>query len=187
MLCPELGRAGYDALIAGLVGDGGLPSRIVHMWLLTQAETFRPGSNFFHRNQECGFDSMLHLAQALGDAASVADMQFTVITNGMQQVSGEPLPYPEKATVLGPGLVLPKEMAGATVRVIDIDLPPRPSGRSDVLPSPAWRNGKRKGCRGPGGFDRAALGRSACEAGFGRGCIPQGAALVAGSSADAIE
>jgi acyl transferase domain-containing protein/thioesterase domain-containing protein len=125
MLCPELGRAGYDALIAGLVGDGGLPSRIVHMWLLTQAETFRPGSNFFHRNQECGFDSMLHLAQALGDAASVPETQFTIITNGMQQVSGEPLPYPEKATVLGPGLVLPKEMAGATVRVIDIDLPPK--------------------------------------------------------------
>jgi acyl transferase domain-containing protein/thioesterase domain-containing protein len=130
MLCPELGRAGYDALIAGLVGDGGLPSRIVHMWLLTQAETCRPGSNFFHRNQECGFDSMLHLAQALGDAASVADLHFTVITNGMQQVSGEPLPYPEKATVLGPSLVLPKEMAGATVRVIDIDLPPK-AGRND--------------------------------------------------------
>ncbi|CDZ34083.1 Non-ribosomal peptide synthase [Neorhizobium galegae bv. officinalis] len=125
MLCPELGRGGYDALIAGLVGDGGLPSRIVHMWLLTQAETFRPGSNFFHRNQECGFDSMLHLAQALGDAASIADMHFTVITNGMQQVSGEPLPYPEKATVLGPSLVLSKEIAGATVRVIDIDLPPK--------------------------------------------------------------
>ncbi|KAB1088268.1 KR domain-containing protein [Neorhizobium galegae] len=132
MLCPELGRAGYDALIAGLVGDGGLPSRVVHMWLLTQAETFRPGSNFFHRNQECGFDSMLHLAQALGDAASVPDIHFTVITNGMQQVSGEPLPYPEKATVLGPGLVLPKEMAGATVKVIDID-----------LPSKAERNSKR--------------------------------------------
>lgn len=129
VLCPEFGRAGYDALIAGLLADGGLPTRIVHMWLLTQDEIFRPGSNFFHRNQECGFDSMLHLAQALGDAGSAADIHVTIVSNGMQQVAEEALPYPEKATVLGPGLVLPKEMAGATVKLIDIDLPHRSSER----------------------------------------------------------
>ena len=125
VLCPELGRAGYDALVAGLTADGDLPSRIVHMWLTTREETFRPGSNFFHRNQECGFDSLLHLAQALGDVANLPDTHFTIVSNGMQQVAGEALPYPEKATVLGPGLVLPKEMTGATVKLIDTDLPCR--------------------------------------------------------------
>ncbi|TCV70029.1 acyl transferase domain-containing protein [Neorhizobium sp. R1-B] len=123
MLCPEFGRSGYDALIAGLAADKNLPTRIVHMWLLTQQETFRSGSNFFHRNQECGFDSLLHLAQALGDAGGTADVHFTLVTNGMHQVGDEPLPYPEKATILGPGLVMPKEMAGVTVKVIDVDLP----------------------------------------------------------------
>ncbi len=122
MLCPEFGRAGYDALIAGLTADKSLPTRIVHMWLLTQQETFRPGSNFFHRNQECGFDSLLHLAQALGDAGGTAAVHFTLVSNGMQQVADEALPYPEKATILGPGLVMPKEMAEVTVKVIDVDL-----------------------------------------------------------------
>ncbi|WP_264319340.1 type I polyketide synthase [Rhizobium terrae] len=122
-LCPEFGRAGYDALIAGLSSDGKLPSHVVHMWLLTQEEIFRPGSNFFHRNQECGFDSILYLAQAWADAGGPQDIHFTIVTNGMQQVAEEPLPYPEKATVLGPALVLPKEIAGATIKVVDIDLP----------------------------------------------------------------
>ena len=122
-LCPELGRAGYDALLAGLATDGPLPSKIVHMWLVTEEEKYRPGSNFFHRNQECGLHSLLHLAQALGDVQDAVDVHFTVITNGMQQVASEALPYPEKATVLGPALVLPKEMDGATVKLIDIDLP----------------------------------------------------------------
>ena len=131
-LCPELGRAGYDALLAGLAADGAPPSRIVHMWLVTEEEKYRPGSNFFHRNQECGFQSLLHLAQAFGDVRESGEVHFTVITNGMQQVASEALPYPEKATILGPALVLPKEMEGATVRLIDVDLPhkaaPAPTG-----------------------------------------------------------
>ncbi len=122
-LCPEFGRSGYDALIAELTNDGALPSRIVHMWLFTGEETFRPGSNFFHRNQECGFDSMLFLGQALGDAGAAQNVHFTVVTNGMQQVADEPLTYPEKSTILGPSLVLPKEMTGVTVKTIDIALP----------------------------------------------------------------
>ena len=122
-LCPELGRAGYDALLTGLAADGALPSRIVHMWLVTDKEQYRPGSNFFHRNQECGFYSLLHLAQALGDVTETGEVHFSIITNGMQQVASEALPYPEKATILGPALVLPKEMDGATVKLIDIDLP----------------------------------------------------------------
>lgn len=122
VICPEDGRSGYDALLSGLQADGAVPSRIVHLWLLTEKETFRPGSSFFHRNQECGFYSLLYLAQALGDAAMTGDMQFTLVTNGMQRVGEEAVPYPEKATILGPGLTIPKEMAGASVRLIDIDL-----------------------------------------------------------------
>src|SRR5690606_12736097 len=38
-------------------------------------------------------------------------------------VDQEPLPYPEKATILGPGMTIPKEMAGFNVRLIDLQLP----------------------------------------------------------------
>ncbi|MBE1205440.1 SDR family NAD(P)-dependent oxidoreductase [Aminobacter carboxidus] len=119
-LCPEQERPGYDALFSGLAGDGGVPERIVHLWLVTGEETFRPGSNFFNRNQERGFQSLFFTAQALGDIEGL-EPKITVVTNGMQRVGSEPLPYPEKATVLGPALVMPKEMHGATVRIIDLE------------------------------------------------------------------
>ncbi len=123
IVCPEDGRSGYDALMSGLGADGGIPSRIVHLWLLTQRETFRPGSNFFHRNQEYGLYCLLYLAKAVADAGLSENLHFTIAANGMQRVDDEPLPYPEKATVLGPAMVIPKEMPGASVTVIDLDLP----------------------------------------------------------------
>lgn len=123
VLCPEGGRPGYDALFSGLAADGELPSEILHLWLLTDRETHRAGSSFFHRNQECGFYSLLHLAQAMADAGLGAPLHVTVATNGMMRVGDEALPYPEKATILGPCQVLPQEMPGVTVRVVDCDLP----------------------------------------------------------------
>jgi thioesterase domain-containing protein/NAD(P)-dependent dehydrogenase (short-subunit alcohol dehydrogenase family)/acyl carrier protein len=45
-----------------------------------------------------------------------------VYTNGSQQVSDEAVPYPEKATVLGPCKVLPREFPGIHCRTIDIDI-----------------------------------------------------------------
>lgn len=119
-LCAEQERPGYDALFSGLAGNGGVPERIVHLWLVTAEETFRPGSNFFNRNQERGFQSLFFIAQALGDIEGL-EPQITVVTNGMQRVGSEALPYPEKATILGPALVMPKEMPGVTVRLVDLE------------------------------------------------------------------
>jgi acyl transferase domain-containing protein/thioesterase domain-containing protein/acyl carrier protein len=117
-VCAEHGRVGYDALVQDLSARGGVPERIVHLALLTRDEAHRPGSSFFNRTQEWGFYSLFHLAQALGDAAP-ADRQITVVTNGLHRVGDEPVAHPEKATVLGPALVIPKELPGVTVRVID--------------------------------------------------------------------
>lgn len=123
VLSPEHGREGYDALVRDLMASGGVPGRIVHLWLITADEHFRPGSSFFHRNQECGFYSLFFLAQALGDESAPRPIHVTVAANGMQRVTRESLPYPEKATVLGPAKVMPKELQGVTVRVIDLELP----------------------------------------------------------------
>jgi acyl transferase domain-containing protein/thioesterase domain-containing protein/NAD(P)-dependent dehydrogenase (short-subunit alcohol dehydrogenase family)/acyl carrier protein len=120
VLCPEHGRTGYDSLLADLTADGDLPSRVVHLWLLTGEESFRPGSSFFHRNIERGFYALFFLGKALASTDGVNALRITVIGNGFQRVGQESLPYPEKATVLGPALVLPKEMPGVEVRVVDI-------------------------------------------------------------------
>jgi acyl transferase domain-containing protein/thioesterase domain-containing protein/acyl carrier protein len=127
VLSPEHGREGYDALVRDLMAGGGVPQRVVHLWLLTADESFRPGSSFLHRNLERGFYSLLFFSQALGDENAPRPIHITVAANGMQRVGEEQLPYPEKATVLGPARVIPKEMNGVSVRVVDLVLPrPRP-------------------------------------------------------------
>jgi acyl transferase domain-containing protein len=119
-LCPEHGRDGYDALVRHFAAHGGMPGNILHLWLLTSDERFRPGSSFFHRNQERGFYSLFFLAQSLGELDPPPDLQITFLTNGMQRVGDEALPYPDKATVLGPAQVLPREMPNVHVRVVDV-------------------------------------------------------------------
>ncbi|MEZ5913580.1 MAG: beta-ketoacyl synthase N-terminal-like domain-containing protein [Paracoccaceae bacterium] len=126
VLAPERGREDYDRLIADLAARDLLPERIVHGWLVTREERFRPGSSFFHRNLEQGFYSLFFLAQALGGEDVAGPLPITVLTSGALQVSGEPLPYPEKATVLGPARVIMREFAGYATTVLDLELPPAP-------------------------------------------------------------
>jgi acyl transferase domain-containing protein/thioesterase domain-containing protein/NAD(P)-dependent dehydrogenase (short-subunit alcohol dehydrogenase family)/acyl carrier protein len=121
-LCDEHGRAGYDALLQDLASNGGLPERIIHLGLVTGEKKFRPGSSFFHRNLERGFYSLFYFGQSLSEQHSGTNIQLTVLTNGMQRVGNETLPYPEKATVLGPAQVLPREQPGLSVRVIDLPM-----------------------------------------------------------------
>jgi acyl transferase domain-containing protein/thioesterase domain-containing protein/acyl carrier protein len=122
-LCDEDGRPAYESLVQDLSANGGIPEKILHLGLLTGAHRYRPGSSFFHQNQERGFFSLFYLGQALAEAAAAHDIQITVVTNGMQRVGKEALPYPEKATVLGPALVIPKEMPSISVRVVDLPAP----------------------------------------------------------------
>ncbi|QBF31984.1 type I polyketide synthase [Thalassococcus sp. S3] len=135
-IAPEQGRAGYDALIAAVTEADRLPTRIAHFWLVTDAETFRPGSSFFTRNMEHGFYSLMHLAQALADAEDGTPRHLIAITNGAARVRGEALPYPEKATLAGPAGVIPRELPGVTCATLDIQLPQppeRPSGLAGLF------------------------------------------------------
>ena len=131
-LAPERGRDGYDALIRDLVAAGHTPSRIAHFWLVTEAETFRPGSSFFHRNIEQGFYSLMFLGQALAEENLAQPPHITIFTNGAAQVRAEGLAYPEKATIAGPAMVIPREVPGVTCATLDVQLPARPRrGKAD--------------------------------------------------------
>ncbi len=122
-LAPEAGVDGYVELVRDLDANGRLPDRIAHLWLVTADETARPGSNFFNRNQERGFYSLLHLAQALGGEDVKHPMHVAVVSNGMQRVGNEALRYPEKATVLGPVGVIAQELPELTLQSIDLAAP----------------------------------------------------------------
>ncbi len=121
-LAPERGRESYDALVRDLVERDLVPTRIVHGWLLTQAERFRPGGSFFHRNLEQGFYSLFFLAQALGDE-DLLPPHIHVLSSGAVQVRNERLAYPEKSTVAGPVRVIPREFPGTSCALLDIDVP----------------------------------------------------------------
>ncbi|RIL05279.1 MAG: polyketide synthase [Proteobacteria bacterium] len=128
-LAPEAGRTGYDQLAAALAARELLPDRVAHFWAVTADETFRPGSSFLHRNQECGFYSLLFLMQALADRAETLPRHVAVFSNGMQSVAGEPLPHPDKATLLGAVRVIPHEFAGVRCQSVDVSLPVRETAR----------------------------------------------------------
>ncbi len=137
-LAPERGREGYAALVRDLVARGLAPTHIAHLWLTTADESFRPGSSFFHRNQERGFYSLLFLAQAIAEEGLPVPEAITVVTNGTLAIDGldrepEALPYPEKATVIGPVRVIPRELAPARVRLLDVTLPGRGRPKNGAL------------------------------------------------------
>ncbi len=123
-LSPELGLEAYSALVKDLVASGHFPDRLLHLWLLTQEESFRPGSSFLHRNQEHGFYSLFFFARAMADEGLVdRKLDMLVYANGMMQVDDEEVPYAEKSTVLGPCKIIPREFPDVTVACFDVDLP----------------------------------------------------------------
>ena len=132
-LSPERGRDGYDQLIRDLVAHGHSPNRIAHFWGVTRGESFRPGSSFLHRNLEQGFYSLMFLAQAMAEENLPRPIHLTAFTTGAAQVRDEVLRYPEKATLLGPAKVIPRELPGVTVSLCDLELPDAPRrGQADL-------------------------------------------------------
>ncbi|MEP5154147.1 type I polyketide synthase, partial [Planktotalea sp.] len=128
-LAPEQGREGYDRLFAELVAQGRTPERIAHFWSVTQDETFRPGSSFFHRNQEQGFYSLMFLAQAISGEGLPTPLHVSVISSDAHSLAGQTARYPEKACLSGPVKVTPAEFPGVTMSWLDIAMPAQPAKR----------------------------------------------------------
>lgn len=135
LVAPERGREGYDQLLADLMGRGLAPSRIGHFWLVTEAERFRPGSSFFHRNMEQGFWSLLFLAQAIEGEGLPRPVRLAAFTNGAATVAGERLAWPEKACIAGPARMIGRELPGLSCTTLDLVLPAR--GRRGAAADPA--------------------------------------------------
>ena len=100
------------------------PDRVLHGWLLTRDRSFRPGSSFFHRNQEYGFYSLFHLARALRQGRpGSTPLHWRRADQRRDSASRrKPSPYPDKATVLGPCAVIPREFPNITCALVDLDL-----------------------------------------------------------------
>ncbi len=112
----------YRALLRELRAAGKLPDVIFHLWNVT------PEPNKAE-SQTAGFFSLLFLAQALGEETIASGVghacRIVVLSNGMQDVTGQDLWSPEKALLLGPCRVIAQEYPHITCRSIDLALPTR--------------------------------------------------------------
>jgi len=121
-------RPDYDALFKEIGVISETAQTIVHLWSVT------PNGRDLdvEQAQARGFYSLLFLAQALGDQLLTlmpADvhveekLNICVVSNNLQEVTGEEELCPEKATLLGPCRVISQEYQNILCRSIDVVLP----------------------------------------------------------------
>ncbi|MBW1643054.1 MAG: SDR family NAD(P)-dependent oxidoreductase, partial [Deltaproteobacteria bacterium] len=72
---------------------------------------------------DSGFNSLLFLSQAIGERLPADPIQIKVISDHLQDVTGEEVLFPEKATILGPCRVVPQEYPHIQCTSVDITTP----------------------------------------------------------------
>ena len=117
-------RADYDALFQQLSGDGKRPSRVVHLWAVPTDVSRRRLDHLAATQDRC-FYSLLFLAQALANHEPAGPFHIIVVSSNVHQVRDEPV-QPEKALIVGPCSVIPREFPRIHCRNIDLALGPRP-------------------------------------------------------------
>ena len=114
-------RPGYDRLLRALGDQGRTISRIVHALSAGPPRTGALDAAALGRGQANGFDSLLHLVQALGEAKWTQPLQLKVLTTRGQRVLDEDTIEPEKSTLLGLLKVVPQERHNLTALALDVD------------------------------------------------------------------
>ncbi|MHC5857709.1 type I polyketide synthase [Nostoc sp.] len=120
----------YDTLFKELLRLGKIPQNIAHLWSVSTFETCQLGEYF-------EFKSLLFLTQTLSSLKISDSLQIWVISSEIQEVNGNEILNPEKATVLGLCKVIPQEYSNITCRSIDVVLTNRqdefcPDGKVSV-------------------------------------------------------
>ncbi len=112
-------RADMLKLVATLSNEERVPARIVHAFSVTGDDA--PASLPVLRS--LGFDSLLHLAQAIGEEDWDQPLDLLVLSDHMQRVAGETVLHPAKALLLGPASVIAREFAQVRCAAMDIEAP----------------------------------------------------------------
>lgn len=107
----------YDILLDKLSQNNKLPDKVVHLLGVTAdvEQQMEAAYTDFHR--------LIFLAQTLGKQKNIQPVELYVVTNNMQEVMGQDLLFPEKASVLGPCRVIGQEYSKIACFSIDIVLP----------------------------------------------------------------
>jgi acyl transferase domain-containing protein/acyl carrier protein len=113
----------YEELLRRLAELASGPIRIAHVWNVTPDTDDPTRAEVFEQSQDLAFFSPLFLMQALAQQALPQPVEISVVTNGVQCVTGDELFQPEKATALGPCKVVAREQPDVFCRSVDVELP----------------------------------------------------------------
>jgi NAD(P)-dependent dehydrogenase (short-subunit alcohol dehydrogenase family) len=116
--------ADYLRLVTALTPAGRMPLRILDLRSVVKKDADDPASRAFY--------GPLFLAQALAECRVREAVEILVVSNGLYDVTGEPVHSPARAAVLGPCIVLPQELANLTCRLVDVAFGEDESDRDDV-------------------------------------------------------
>jgi acyl transferase domain-containing protein/acyl carrier protein len=122
----------YDALFTQLRETKRVPQKIIHLWNITGSEK-ETGLDELDRSQDLGLYSLLNIVQAMGRLDITEKIEIEVVTDNMQEVTGEELICPEKATILGAVKTIPFEYQNIVCRSIDICISPLGSPQQNRL------------------------------------------------------
>ena len=117
-------RDHYAGVLTAAQSVGTDNLRVVHLWSLESGTDHGTDGTVtaarLDSARRVGFDSLLALAQGIGDARPTAPVAVDVLCRGIHSVTGEEPLHPENATLLGACTVIPQEISDATCRALDI-------------------------------------------------------------------
>ncbi len=94
------------------------------MWSISDREESKLTFESVEESNNLGFYSLIYLIQALEKQNLTDEIEIVVVSNHLQNVTGEEIIAPEKATLIGPVRVIPQEYSHINCRSVDVVLPP---------------------------------------------------------------
>jgi non-ribosomal peptide synthase protein (TIGR01720 family) len=109
-------------LIEKISRNGGVPENIVHLWSVSSETPYETSPKLFAERQNRGFFSLLYLVHALSEAEVRTPLRLSVVTNQVQDVTGDELLCPDKATVVSAVMTIGTEFPHIQRRSVDISI-----------------------------------------------------------------
>jgi len=105
----------YENLFAELHAQDRDPQKIIHLWSVTENGS---GIDAIDQTQDLGFHSLLSLVRICGPRKVASE--FYIVSNNVQEVTGEETLSPSKTTLLGAVRVIPQEYPHISCRSMDV-------------------------------------------------------------------
>ena len=115
--------AAYVELLRLVLQEDGAPESVIHLLNLSPPAAGSPRARL-DETMPRAFLSLLHLAQAIGELELTSPLQVTV-SSTLQWVSRADTVEAEKALLLGPVRVIPRESSNVRCQSIDVVYPPQ--------------------------------------------------------------